>query len=109
MFMIGKEVSATKPVSIYEVIDILGKHKEGELTYEQKIALEHAKKLTSGKGHEKAKKALEGMSIFSEMSVLKLIEVMPKNMMTLKQVLVKEKRTFSNEELQKALDILKGK
>ncbi len=107
--MIGKEVSETKPVSIDDVVDILGKYKEGELTYEQKIALEHAKKLTGGKGREKAKKALEGMSIFTEMSILKLIEVMPKNMMTLKQVLVKEKRTFTNEELQKALDILKGK
>lgn len=107
--MIGKEVSDTKPVSIYDVVDILGKGKEGELTYEQQTALEHAKRLTGSKAHEKTRKSLEGMGILAEMSVLKLIEIMPKNMMTLKQVLIKEKRTFSAEELQKILDILKGK
>lgn len=105
------EIKETKAVSIDDVISIL-EDGEGsaELTYEQQLALQHAKKNSVPKAKsEKIKKTLEEMKILNERSIIKILEVMPKNQMTLKQILAPEKRTFSDEELVKVLALTKDK
>ncbi len=107
--MIGKEVTESKPVSIGEVMKILEDNSGATPTYEQQVALEHAKKVSEGKGGEKIRKALEGLNLMSEASVIKVLEIMPKNAMTLRHVLAREKRTYSDEDLAKVLELTKGK
>ncbi len=103
------EVKETKAVSIEDVINVLEKDKT-ELTYEQQLALQHAKKFAAGKAkNEKMRKELEGMGILTERSIIKMLEVMPKNLMTLKQILVHERRSFTDEELSKLLAVTKEK
>ena len=108
--MIGSESKQTKLADIYEVADILEKRKkERDLTYEQQLALEHATKLVkSGEQAKKAKAALEKLGLLNEKSVVKLLEIMPKNAMLLKQVLAQEGKVFSEEEIAKILAITKG-
>lgn len=104
------EVKDTKIVSIDEVIEILESNKESDPTYEQQLALQHAKKFSTTKAKgEKLKKELEGMGLLSEKSVVKVLEVMPKNQMTLRQILAQERKTFSDEEVNKILELTKDK
>lgn len=108
--MIGSESRQTKLANIYEVVDILeARKKKHELTYEQQLALEHATKLVkSGEQSKKLMGALEKLGILSDRSVVKLMEIMPKNATLLKQVLAQEGKVFSEEELAKILAITKG-
>ncbi len=63
--MIGKESKQNGYASLSEVLEILeDRKKERELTYEQQIAMEHAKKFVVAKVTEqKTKKALEALGI----------------------------------------------
>ncbi len=106
--MIGKEVKDSKPVSITEVEKILEDNSGASPTYEQTVALEHAKKVSEGKTPEKIRKALEGLNLMSESGVIKVLEVWPKNMATLRQVLSREKRTYTDEDLNKVLELIKA-
>lgn len=107
--MIGKEVKDSKPVSITEVAKILEDNSGATPTYEQQVALEHAKKVSEGKSPEKIRKALEALNLMSESGVIKVLEVMPKNAMTVRQVLAREKRAYSDEDIGKILELTKGK
>lgn len=107
--MIGKEVKEQKAVSVYEVIDILGGIKEGSMTYEQKLALEHAKKLAGTKDASKTIKMLEELNLLSPQSILKVVEIMPKNSMTLKQILSREKRAYTDEDVAKIMEVVKAR
>lgn len=101
------EVKETKMVSIDGVIHILEGNKT-ELTYEQQLALQHAKKFAASKSKiEKMKKELDATGILSEKSVVKILDIHPKNNMTLKQILSQEGRSFSDEEVSKILAITK--
>jgi DNA-directed RNA polymerase subunit F len=104
------EVKETKIISIDEVIDVLEGKKNAEHTYEQQLALQHAKKFAESKSKsEKLKKELEGTGLLSERSIAKIIEVKPKNQMTLRQILANERKTFSDEEVAKILALTKEK
>lgn len=107
--MNGREVAESKPVSITEVVKILEENSGATPTYEQQVALEHAKKVSEGKSPEKIRKALEALNIMSEASVIKVMEIMPKNANTLRHVLSREKRTYSDEDIAKVLELTKGK
>ncbi len=108
--MIGHESKQTGLASIYDVSRILEERKKGkDLTYEQQLALEHASKLVKeGERPKKIKSELEKLGILSERSVIKLLEIMPKNTVLLKQVIMQEGKVFSEEELAKILAITKG-
>ena len=102
------EVKETKIVSVDEVIKILEDDKS-EPTYEQKLALEHAKKSSPQKGKsDKIRKELEASGIASERSIIKILEIMPKNRMTLMQILAQDRKTYSDEDVNKLLAITKG-
>lgn len=109
--MIGKQAGAGEAVPIDEVIAILEERKKsGELTYEQQIALEHSKKFVQNKAHiEKTKKAIEALNMLSSRGVLKVLEIMPKNAMLLRQILAQEKKAFTDEDVNKILAITKEK
>jgi DNA-directed RNA polymerase subunit F len=107
--MNGREVAESKPVSITEVVKILEENSGATPTYEQQVALEHAKKVSEGKSPEKIRKALEALNLMSEASVIKVMEIMPKNANTLRHVLSREKRTYSDEDIAKVLELTKGK
>ena len=109
--MIGKESKEGKVVPINTVIEILEERKkDGDLTYEQQIALEHSQKFAQTKAHtEKAKKALEALDMLNTKSIFKILEIQPRNAMLLKQILMQEKKTFSDEDIQKILAITREK
>lgn len=108
--MPGKDIKESRAVSIAEVAEILEKNSGATPTYEQQIALEHAKRVASPKGTEKMKKELMDMNLMTEKTAIKLLEVMPRNQMTLKQILAGEKnRTYTDEEVAKILALTKGK
>ncbi len=104
------EVKETKMVSIDEVIQVLEEGKAADLTYEQQLALQHAKKFSATKAKsDKVKKELESTGLLTDRSVIKILEIMPKNNMTLRQILAQERKTFSDEEVTKLLEITKEK
>lgn len=103
------EVKETRIVSIDEVIEVLESNKS-ELTYEQQLALQHAKKFGATKSKtDKVKKELEGTGLLSDKGIIKVLEIMPKNQMTLRQILASERKTFSDEDVNKLLAITKEK
>lgn len=100
------DVIESKVVSVEEVMGILADKKEGELTYEQQLALQHAKKFATTKAKsEKVRKALVSSGLLSEKGIVKIMEIMPKNQMTLRQILIPEKKAFSDEDINKILEI----
>lgn len=109
--MIGKESEAESMASLPEVLDILEERKKGkELTYEQQLAYDHAKKfagLDKSKA-DKIKKSLQELGM-GEKTAIRLIDVMPKSPMTVKQILAHENKVFNDEEIAKILALLKEK
>ncbi len=104
------EVKETKIIPIDEVIEILENHKSSELTYEQQLALQHAKKFSATRARsDKVRKELEGTGLLTDRSVIKILEIMPKNHMTLRQILAQERKSFTDEEVNKLLAITKEK
>ena len=105
------EIKETKLVSIDEVIKILEESKGStDLTYEQQLALQHAKKSGVPKAKsEKIAKTLKEMGILEERSIIKILEIMPKNVMTLRQILMQERRAYTDEEINKILALTKEK
>lgn len=105
------EIKETKTVSIEEVVKVLEEGKgANDLTYEQQLALQHAKKFGVPKAKsEKIGKALKELGILDDKSIIKILEIMPKNVMTLRQILMQERKTFTDEEVNKILALTKEK
>ena len=88
--MIGKEVLDKRPVTIYEVEELLSGIEEP--TYEQKASLDYVrevKKIDKEKALEKLEK-LKELGIDEELAV-KIVNVYPKTAIELHAVLLKEK------------------
>lgn len=88
--MIGKEVLGKRPVSIYEVEELLKDIED--LTYEQKASLDYVrevKKIDAKKAREKIE-ALKELGIDEELAV-KIVNVYPRTAVELHAVLAKEK------------------
>ncbi len=107
--MIGRESESESIVSLGEVKRILDdKKKEKELTYEQQLAYDHAKKfagLEKGK-EEKLKSALVSLGA-SEKTAFRIMDILPKSALTLRQILAHENKTFSDDEISKMLAAVK--
>lgn len=106
--MIGKGTSEKRLVSIPEALEILeGRKKEGELGYEQELAYEYAKKLSKidVKDSVKMRKDLEELG-FTEKAAIKIVDIMPLDIMQLKQTLIIERKTFADDLLEKAMEIV---
>ncbi len=106
--MIGKGTSEKRLISIPEALNILEERKkDGELGYEQELAYEYAKKLSKMdvKDSIKMKMELEDLG-FTEKAAIKMIDIMPLDVMQLKQTLIIEKKTFADDILEKAMEII---
>ncbi|MCL4381625.1 hypothetical protein M1614_01435 [Candidatus Marsarchaeota archaeon] len=107
--MIGKEIKNNGNVSLSDVWEILeDRRKKDSLIYEQQIALEHAKKFKlPEQDYTRLMKKLEESGTLKSETIIKLIDIKPQNIMILKQVLMSEKKEFSESELKTLLDIFK--
>ena len=107
--MIGKKTENEDATPLNEVRRVLEERKkDGELTYEQQLAYEHAKKfagLEKAK-EEKFKKELVDAGM-SPRTAVKVMDIMPKGAMTLRQILAHENRTYTDDEIAKILAVIK--
>jgi DNA-directed RNA polymerase subunit F len=104
------KVNETKPVSMTEAKEVLSsREKRKELSYEQKLALEHLNKFTKLKSEE-AKKLSEELSNVLRMSQETLVQILnflPKNPDELRMIFSREKFSLKEDEINKILEIIK--
>jgi DNA-directed RNA polymerase subunit F len=93
-----------------EAKEILSKRETGkELTYEQKLALEHLKKFTKLK-YEEAKKFMDELSAVLRMSpetLTQILNILPKTPDELRLIFARERFSLKEEEIGKILEIVK--
>ena len=99
-----------KYVPISEVKNILKKieSERKEITYEQRIALEHANKFTKIP-NQKVKdliKVLMKLEFIDEIHVYKIVELLPLNEEDVKTIFAKERINLDDEKIKKILDII---
>ena len=99
----------TKYVSLSEVKNLLEKEeKKRELTYEQKLALEHAKHF-SIIGVTKAKKMadeLTKLERITEPFAYKIVDILPTHPEEVRAIFAKERFTLEDDEIKKILKIV---
>jgi DNA-directed RNA polymerase subunit F len=104
------KVIETKPTSMAESKEILSnREKKKELSYEQKLALEHLNKFTK-LSPEQAKKLLEELSGVLRMSqdtMVQILNFLPKNPDELRMIFSREKFSLKEDEISKILEIVK--
>lgn len=106
--MIGKSETVKKPVALAEAQIILeNREKDGELGYEQKLALDHTKKFV-GVGADAAKKMRKALGELgvSEATATKISDIMPLDITQLKHILVPEKKDFDESDIAKMMEIV---
>ncbi|MEM3422668.1 MAG: RNA polymerase Rpb4 family protein [Candidatus Bilamarchaeaceae archaeon] len=104
------DILESQPISVAEVKKILEERKkEGELNYEQAMALEHAdkiSKLTPKKAQELVDALLEKNKKLLRETAIKIIDVQPKKASTLKAILLKDKIELNDDEINEILKLL---
>jgi len=104
------KVVDTKPVGMPEAKKVMtSREKDKELTYEQKLALEHLKKFTKLKPTE-SKKFLEELSEvlrMSEETKTQILNLLPKTPDELRMIFTRENFSLKDEEIKKILGIIK--
>ena len=108
--MIGKEQKSKRLASLPEALEMLENRKNaGELGYEQQLAYDYAKKfskLDSKKANE-MKKELEALEL-GDKTIASILDVMPIDIMQLKQILANEKKGTGEGVAEKALGIVES-
>jgi len=103
------EIKNSKPVSTYEVKELLTtRKKEAELAYEQNQALDHAERfsaINTPKAASIVKELTKGGKITEE-AVIKLVDVKPTKPETVRAILLKDRIELSDEEIEKVLKLL---
>ncbi|HDQ59672.1 MAG TPA: hypothetical protein ENN30_00595 [Candidatus Woesearchaeota archaeon] len=107
--MVEYKVIKEKFIPVSEAKEILSK--EEELEYEQKLALEHAKKFGKIK-KENVEKIIEELNALEnrklkEEYIMKIIDLLPKDMEDLKTAVSGSPMAFKDEDLEPVLEILK--
>ncbi len=96
-------------IPISKVKEILEKIEEKG--YEQKLAYEHAKKFSKldAKKAEKLVKELSSLEMrkLKDDQIIKIVDILPKDIDDLKVILAKSKMQFNEEEMQKIIEIVK--
>jgi DNA-directed RNA polymerase subunit F len=108
--MIGKKLLGQKPVSLPAVKRLVQERKkEGELSYEQNLALEYAKKFSklTEKQAETMVSDLQGANEkLEEGNAVEIANLMPENIEELRLILAKERFILSDEELSKIMEVV---
>lgn len=96
-------------ISLAEVKNLLEKEqKKRELTYEQKLALEHAKhfsKIGITKGKKMAEELMK-MERITEPFAYKIVDILPMYPEEIRAIFAKERYTLEEEEIKKILKIV---
>ena len=104
------KVIKVKPTGMPEAKKImLSREKKKELSYEQKLALEHLNKFTKMTPSD-AEKFLEELSKILRMSdetMIKILDLTPKTPDELRMIFAREKFSLKDEEIKKILGIVK--
>lgn len=108
--MIGKQLIDKKPVALFKVHDLLSKRKqEGELTYEQNTTFDYTSKFAklavskAGKLH-KLLVEVEGMT---DEAAIKIVDILPEDLDTLKLCLPKEVK-LKEDSFTQILELVKS-
>ena len=99
-----------KPISMAEAKEIMtSQEKDKELTYEQKLALEHLNKFTVLDAPV-AKKILEevsGVLRMSDETKIQILNLLPKTPDELRMIFTRENFSLKENEIKKILEIIK--
>ena len=99
-----------KPISMAEAKEIMtSQEKDKELTYEQKLALEHLNKFTVLDAPV-AKKLLEevsGVLRMSDETKIQILNLLPKTPDELRMIFTRENFSLKENEIKKILEIIK--
>jgi DNA-directed RNA polymerase subunit F len=100
-----------KYISLVEVKNLLEKEeKKRELTYEQKLALEHAKHF-SILSATKAKKMVEELTQLERITepfAYKIVDILPKHPEEVRAIFAKERYTLEDTEIKKIIKIVEN-
>jgi DNA-directed RNA polymerase subunit F len=107
--MIGKGKADSRLATIPQVLEILDARQEagGELGYEQELTHTYAKMFAKidAKEAEKMKKEIVELGI-SEKTAVKIIEIMPSDIIQLRQTVIIEKKSVDEEILLKVMEVV---
>lgn len=98
-----------KVATLAEIRDILLERQEqGELTPEQKLALEHSQKFAriDGKKSRKLVKELIELGFVSEINAVKLADSMPDHADDVRALFAKERATLDKKDVEKILSVV---
>ena len=107
--MIGKKLLDDRDITLSDVKNILAKRKkEGELSYEQKSALDYSSefgttKVTSARKMVKELEAIEGIDT---QTAVMIADIKPKDKDDLRVIMEKKRFTMSDNDIKKVLDIV---
>ncbi len=104
------KVVSSNPVSVAEAKELIAKRmKDGELNYEQTLAMEHAEKFADSASKTMKKKAEEVVKKNEKIpmeTAIKIVDIEPKTLPTIKALMLKDKVELSDEELTDVLKII---
>ena len=98
-----------KMVTLAEVKDILSERQNnGELTAEQKLALDHAQKFSrvDSKKAKKLVKELTELGFVSEVNAVKIADIMPSTADDVRLVFSKERASVEKKDIEKVLSVV---
>ncbi len=98
-----------KVVTLAEVKEILSERQnDGELTAEQKLAMEHATKFarTDAKKAKKLTKDLLELGFVSEVNAAKIADLMPTTADDVRLVFSKERASVEKKDIEKVLSVV---
>jgi len=102
-------VEDKKVVTLTEVKDIIAeRQREGELTAEQKLSLEHAQKFSrlDSKKARKLVKELTDLGFVSEVNAVKIADIMPTHPDDVRLIFSKERASVEKKDTEKVLSIV---
>ena len=98
-----------KMVTLAEVKDILSeRQKDGELTAEQKLALDHAQKFSrvDSKKAKKLVKELTELGFVSEVNAVKIADILPSTADDVRLIFSKERASVEKKDIEKVLSVV---
>ena len=98
-----------KVVTLAEVKEILDeRQKDGELTPEQKLSLEHSQKFSrvDSKKAKKLVKELVELGFVSEINAVKIADIMPTNADDVRLIFSKERARVEKKDIEKILSVV---
>ncbi len=98
-----------KVVTLAEVNEILlERQKDGELTAEQKLSLEHAQKFSriDPKKAKKLVKELTELGFVSEINAVKIADIMPSSADDVRLIFSKERASVEKKDIEKILSVV---